>query len=1097
MALRFIIGPVGSGKTSLCIRELTKENNNFAPRIYIVPEQFSMEAEKLLCKNIQGRALANIGVYSFKHLSYEIMNKYGIADTHIINDVGKAMLLKKVLLDIEKELVLYRKAASKRGFNDSMISTISELMQYNVSGEKILNVAESLGETNLKYKLLDIEKILTSYTNCLEGKYISAENSLEILTSIIPESDMIKNSEIWIDGFKSFTPQEYEVIKELMIYSKNVNITFSLDIKEFENKDTNNAFYEVKNTLNKIYKIAEENGVRIKKTKSIARIKRYESPELLHLSKNYLKTTYDVYNKRIKNIHLYNCINKYEEVDMVCTKILELVKHKHYNFNDIAIITGSQNYQTALSNALNRYNIPNFIDTRRMIKTHPITIAITALVKIIAENYKYADIFSLLKSGYIPMDENDIFLLENYVRSENIKGKKWKEEWKYGFKNEVQKEEILRIRNDFEKYISSFADSISRTRKYTVRHFAEKVFEFLNEINAKQTLNESIKNAESNKDFVSTLIDKQIWGLVCDVFDKMVTFLGDEKIYIKDFCKILESGFDIATIGVIPAVNDQLIVGDFERSRLPEIKALFIIGMNEGIIPPKREETGVFTDFERVSLSSNFFELAPNLSQKTIQDNYNIYLALTKPSTELYLSYSNGGYLGEQIGKSSVIDTIKNIFPKLEDKKYDMYDNPIAAPSPAMDKLFNKIKYSEEVPDFTKDTFNFFYNSEQYGKDIKKLINIVLLSEPSYISVDLSKELYGNNINLSASGLERFASCPYSFFLTYALEAYENSLFTFQNLESGNIYHASLENAFLILKGMGKELDELNISELKELADRAAESAIIQLKKQNLASVPRYKGYINRMKRTLFNSLWSFHSKIKSSGFRPKEFELKFGTKDTQNKIEYLLDDNRRIRLTGKIDRVDHLEKEDKIYVTIVDYKTYDHKINFSKIDKGLDIQLPLYMNSYIKNNCNQDIPYEPAGMLYYQIHNPKFEKEKSLDEKNITGDMRYRGLILDSVKKNIKNDVISPNILSAEEFKNLGSFIDKKILELGNEIAKGNIKINPYKYVESSKISSACDYCGFKNICQINTNPHKKSENVFRPDKMAENGILDPEEDK
>ena len=1099
MSLRYILGDVGTGKTHLCIDEIIKKDTAFNNLIYIVPEQFSMESEKLLLKRKKEGTIINTGVYSFRHLAFNIMSELGVSNNNILNDVGRAMLLKKALINVEKDLILYKKSINQKGFNDSMGSTISELMQYNVSSENLLNAIDNLDESNLKYKLSDIEKIYTNYSNGLKDKYISAENTLEILSNIISESNMIKKSEIWIDGFKSFTPQEYNVITELLRYCKNVNISLTVNVHKLNYTDIspNDAYFETKTTIHKLNKIAEKNSIKLEKPVILKTDYRHNNNELKHLTKNYLNSLYSKYTDDCNNIVIYNTLNKYHEVDMVCTKIMELVKNKNYRYKDIAVILGSEDYNMPLSNMLSHYNIPNFIDTRKSITSHPLTRTITSIIKIVADNWNIDSVFNLLKTGYIPINENDVYLLENYVISQNIKGNKWFSEWEYGFNEKSFNENLIKdIKDIFIDYTSKFTSKIKKYRKYTVTKISEAVFDFLKDIDAVKTLNKSIENAEKENDLTKSMVDRQIWGLICDVFDKIVEFLGNEKITINEYIKILESGLDISTIGVIPALSDQLIVGDIERTRLPEIKALFILGMNEGIIPPQRAEAGIFSDLERLSLKNNYFDLAPDLTTRLLQDKFNIYIALTKPTDYLYLSYCTGSVKGDKLTPSPVINHIKNIFPKVQDKTYNLYENAIAAPLPAFSKLIDNIS-NENMSNYEKDIFNFFYNSEIYGNKIQNVLNMLNMTSSDYLSLNLTKNLYGDNINISVSKLESFAKCPYSFFLTYGLNAYERDTYRFEYLESGNIYHSALESAFNIINDNKMELSNLNDDELNDISNKAIDAAIIQTKKQSLVLVPRYKGYINRMKRTMYNVLWGFSNNAKKEIFKPKEFELSFGSKNGIDPIRYQLEKGKSLNLTGKIDRIDHFKDKDKIYVKIIDYKQSEHKIDFNKIYNGLDIQLPLYMNTYIDlMNKNQNINFDAGSILYYKVHNPQLSEDKGQPEKYISNDLRFRGIVSNEkiIASSIKSQVISPVMFSADNFKAMGKFIDKKIIELGNEISKGNISIKPYRYINGSAINTGCDNCKYKSICKIDLKDAKNKYNSYKTDKKIVNKIINNE---
>lgn len=1092
MSLKYVLGNAGCGKTNYCIEEIINKDNSLNSLIYIVPEQFSMESEKLLLK--KKKVIINTGVYSFRHLAFNIMSELGAGDKSVLNDVGRAMLLKKSLISIQKDLVLYKTSINHKGFTDSLGSTMAELMQYNVTSDMLLSTIENMDESNLKYKLKDIEKIYNAYSSALKSGYISSENTLDILSDIIENSNIIKESEIWIDGFKSFTPQEYSVIEALLKYSKNVTISLTVD-KAVTDTDLSDAYYETKTTISKLNKLAQYNGITIEKPVILTNWQRFNNNELKFLADNYLSYKAKKYNDKCEHIKIYNAPQKYDEIDMVCSKINSLIKTGNYKYEDIAVIIGAEEYEKPLCNSLNHYNIPNFIDTRKDITSHPLTQTILSAIKTIADNMSMESVFRLLKSGYIEINENDVFLLENYVLSQNIKGKKWYSEWKYGFDAKTFVKPLIEdIRDIFLDSISILTDNIKKGRKYSVMEISKIIFDFLKDIDACGTLNKNIKKATEENDLASAMAHKQIWGLICNVFEKMVEFLGDEKVNINEYLRILESGFETSSIGVIPALSDQLIVGDIERTRLPDIKALFIIGLNEGVLPPQRAEAGILTDLERVTLKNNYFDLAPELAVKLSQDKLNIYLALTKPSDYLYLSYSTGTITGGEMKKSSVIQKIEEMFKDINEINY-RYDTDFSfAPLPALDKLVLSLKNSEEITDFQKAVYTYFHNSDKYSDRIKSINSMLELSTENYLSIDACKSLYGDSINISVSRLETFAKCPYSFFLTYCLSAYEKERYKFEFLESGNIYHSALEQAFNTIKTENISLEDLDSDTIARLSDDAIEAAIVQTKKESLAGVPRYKGYVKRMKRTLYNVLWGFGINAKKDKFIPHEFEFSFGSKKGIDPIVYSLENGVSLNLTGKIDRIDHLKDKDKVYVKIIDYKQSEHKIDFNEVYNGIDIQLPLYMHTYVdmmKKYHNENM--EPGSILYYNVHNPQLKEDKGKTEKDMLSSLRFRGIISDEkiIKDSVKFQVISPVVFTNEYFTKLGEFIDKKIIETGNEMAKGNIKIKPYRYVNGSSLQTGCDYCSFNAICHIDLKDSRDKYNSFNADKKIIDKII------
>lgn len=1101
MSLRYILGGVGCGKTQLCINEIMEKDNHKNKLLYIVPEQFSMESERALLR--AKKSIVNTGVYSFRHLSFVIMQSFGVKDNNVLDDIGRSMLLQKVLIDVKEDLGLYKKSLNQQGFINSLSSTISELMQYNVKSENIADASKSLSECNLKYKLLDIEKIYNAYLDKLKSKYVSAENTLDILTPLISKSDMIKGSEIWIDGFKSFTPQEYRVIAELLKYAKNVNVALTTDGNTIYDKNlsSDDMFYETKNTIKRLNEIAKDNNVIIEKPEILSVCYRYgNNKELSILSSEYISQK-NTYEYPCQNINICRAKNKYEEIEFVCSKIIELTRDNAFRYDQIAVIAGSSDYEKPLCSCLNRYNIPNFLDSRCDIAAHPLTQTITAALEIISDSFSIDSVFSFLKSPFVNIEEDNVFLLENYAVAQNIKGRRWFiKDWKYGFDDKTYTKPLIEnTRDAFLNYISPLSSKIKRGKAYPALEITNGLFTLLEGLNIEDSLNYLIDLAIETNDKNTVAIHNQIWKQLCAVFEKMSEFLGDEKVTVRDYLNILRVGLEAATMGVIPGFSDYLIIGDIERTRLPEIKALFILGVNEGVLPPQRTDAGIFTDNERAAIKYNFFELAPELRLRLAQDNLNIYMAITKPSQYLYLTYSTGGISGEEMIKSPVINKIENIFTGLEEYIYDAEKPNITAPVPSLNKLIDHIKNNNNLTEEEKAMYKYFNSNDKYKYIIKNIKYILENTAAEYLPIEIADEAYPDLINISVSKLESFSKCPYSFFLKYTLYAKEKNEYQFKSLESGNIYHAALEYVFNVIKDENIDLADLSSQkeEIQKLASSAIDSAVIQEKSQHLVEVPRYEGFINRMKKILATTIWSFSHKAKKDEYKPREFEFIFDEKKGIPPVIYELEKGKSLKLTGKIDRIDHRDSIDKIYIRIVDYKSGNYSIDFNNIYHGVDIQLPFYINAYI----NSMSPYYkkelvPGEVLYYKIVNPQINKNNEDISQDILSNMKYNGIVLnDTIISEGSADIIKAEFsFNEDDFKKLNKFIDKKIIDCGNEIAKGNIAVKPYRYINGNSTSSGCDYCSYKTICKISLKEKEKYNNYINDVNILNKVLMDDE---
>ena len=524
MSLRYILGKSGTGKTTQCIEEITSTDNS--QRIfYIVPEQFTLESEKnILSKK---KAVININVLGFKHLAYFIVSKIGTAGRKTLDDTGRTMLIKKIILELGDKLDFYKNSTEKQGFADNIEDTINELMQYSVSPESLNELILNLKDGNLKEKLKDIILIFSKYKDYLASKYISGDGLLDILPDIIPYS-IVKNSEIWIDGFKSFTPQENKIIEALLKHCKKVHISLSIAEKSisYNNISLFDEQYEVKRAITLITKIAKENKINIEEPLYLTNEHIKYNSEIKHLKDNYFKYKPKEYPKDVKNISIYQFNNMYQEIDKILSEVKKLVQLNNYRYRDIALIIGNSDYEVPLSIALKKYNIPNFLDSRKSVFSHPLITLMTSAIDIIAYNWDNNSIFKFLKTGYTEITFDEIFDLENYVIANGINKYKWNIEWKYGFRDEKHndkpdKADIEYIRDSFFDILSPLNDNFKPTKKALVSEITKALFDVLNNINIKDRLEKEFITAIENNDTVKIAINSEIWNTVVTVANTM------------------------------------------------------------------------------------------------------------------------------------------------------------------------------------------------------------------------------------------------------------------------------------------------------------------------------------------------------------------------------------------------------------------------------------------------------------------------------------------------------------------------------------------------------------------------------------------------
>lgn len=1114
MALRFIIGTAGTGKTHLCMDEIIdKQKMGLGRQIYIVPEQFTSQAERDLIAQSPQNAILSAEVLSFGRLAHQTFSKSGVGRKAPLGDIGKSMALQKVLLDEKENLSFFGNVMNKTGFIDQLSLTISEFFQYYIEPSQLLEKAQSGSLTQgVTEKLTDLAKIYDAYIKFTKKDYILADETLSLLAAQLSIEKPFQETEIWLDGFYGFTPQEYSVIENLLKLSTQVNVTLPMDEKSFfaQFLAQSAPFYEPYITKNKLTRIAEENAIPLAPSIFLSENHRAETNALKSLEKYYFQG----YHKKCslaESISITPCPTKQEEITFAAGKIIRLVREKGLRYKEIAIVTNAMgSYEKSLRSTLREYGIPCFIDSRREITSHPLITMVTALLDLLIYDFRYENVFSYLKSGLIPFTFEEQDALENYVLAYGIKGYKWqKENWEYGLKKEG--EETIAFMNLLrQKFLEPFQPflQIKRKGRLPLKEFIALLFHHLETLHVAQTLvtwtEDSIEKGNPSK----AEEHRQIWQLLLQVLDKATEILGDEPMTMAEAAKVLSAGLQKCTMGVIPPTTDCLVVGDIERSRLPEIKYLFVLGVNEGVLPSPSQPQGIFTEAERQLLTETGMELANGGKQKAFEEQFLIYRGLTRPSQGLFLTFANGNTEGKALFPSPLIDRLCRMDSTLQIQSYSVFQAEEMVPASAFHLLGPKMRnHQKDIPmePLWQDIYSFFATEPIWIKRLSLLRKgFITTKKQERLSVKTIRSLYGEKIFSSVSRLERFAACPFSYFAEYGLKATERKLYQLHTPDLGLLFHEVLELFSNKIQTENIPWDSLSQEKTEEMIYEAVDLAAPKLGEAVLMDSAANQYLIRRLKRISARAAWTLVRHLKNGDFVPAGYEIGFGNHEALPPIVIQLAEGKELVLSGKIDRVDLLDAQGKRYAKIIDYKSGSKAFNFQDIYYGLQLQLLVYLDAYLKHYEKTETPIKPGGVFYFRIADPNLALNQEMSaeeiEEALYQKMQMSGLILEDeaviqgvdhifmedtkgrssaivpVGYTKKGDPSSTAYLADEEqYKKLLSFVVNRGKELGNSIQSGVIAPSPYRKNDQTP----CTYCRFKSICRYDYDDEPKWRNL------------------
>ena len=576
-----------------------------------------------------------------------------------------------------------------------------------------------------------------------------------------------------------FTKQEYDIIRKLLKITKKVNVTVCTDSLILDKNPEIDIFYSNKQTAEKLMNIANEEDVKIEKSVFLDNKKaRFKSEELLHIEQNLYSIKQRKYEELPKNLSIFLANNQYSEVEYVASKIVELVKEKKYRYKDISIITKNLDTYSNLCKAIfDEYDIPVFIDQKKDLSDNILVQYILAVLDIFSKNWSHEAVFNYIKTGFLQMEQEDIYELENFCMKWGIKQTKWyKGEWNFkeDSKNDEDRlEKMKNLRKLIVEPLLNFKTEVDRSRDVTT--ITKCLYDFLikNKIDEKLENKIKVKIEEGNNEAAAEY--KTSYKILMDVLDEIELVFGNDKITFDKYMQILKIGLGNSGLGKIPASCDQVIVGDVDRSRSHKVKAIFIIGLNDGMFPSINRNEGYFNDKDREYLKTNGIELAKGTLDRLYEDNFNIYKAFTTSEEKLFLSYSSSDSEGKSLRPSIIIAKIKKIFSNIKEesdileKKFYIVNEKVT-----FDELLvnlRNLKDGIEIEEYWYDIFSYFYQNEKWKYKLENsLKGIYFTNKTSNISEEAINKLYGNVLRTSISRLEQYRACPFSYYLKYRIK---------------------------------------------------------------------------------------------------------------------------------------------------------------------------------------------------------------------------------------------------------------------------------------------------------------------------------------
>ena len=1111
MSLRFCFGPSGSGKSHRIYEEIMQRaaeepGRNF---LIIVPDQFTMQTQKDLVMRSDRDGILNIDVLSFGRLSHRILEEVGTKEMPVLDDTGKSLVLQKVAADLKEQLPAMGSLLHKQGYIHEVKSAISEFMQYGISTQdmdKLITSAQKRGA--LAMKLKDLKTLYRGFQDYIRDHFITTEETLDVLRRSLSKSKILKGSVVVFDGFTGFTPIQNRLIQELMRVCAETIVTVTIGVGEdpYKMDGEQKLFHLSKKTVADLEKLAAEAEVERGEDLFVkGGPNRFaKAPALHYLEQNLFRYQYEPYAGEQQEIHMFEALSPREEVHQTALHIRHLIREQGMSYRDIAVVIGDlEGYASYVETEFGQLEIPCFLDRTRGIVLNPMIEYIKSALQLYIKDFSYDTVFHFLRSGMADISREEIDELENYVIRTGARGyrtysrlftRRTEELQENAEGSEQAEEKTMERLNRIRQQFMDAVEILHMGSQEKAGDYVSHLYDFLEQNQVQQKLLNYQQQFEKEGDLSRAREYAQIYRLVMDLLDQVYELLGEEEISRQEFADILEAGFGEITVGTIPQNVDRIVVGDMERTRLKQVKVLFFLGVNDGNIPKNASKGGIISDMDREFLIESGTEMAPSPRQQMYIQRLYLYLNMTKPSEQLYLSYAKVNSEGKGIRPSYLIDTVRKLFPAMS-VEYPQNRSRLEQ----IEGRQEGARYlAEELREYVEGTLpeeerqDFYlmyraYEADAAGRDLLTRAAFRRYRE-SGLSRIVARALYGQQLENSVSRLETYAACACRHFLQYGLSLQEREEFGFEASDMGTVYHAVLEN-------FAGKLAESNLTWWDFTEDFAAKAVKESVEayaatygETVLYSSARNEYAITRMSRILTRTVLTLQKHLKQGSFQPDDYELSFRFAEDLDSIHVDLSEDEKMHLQGRIDRIDVSEDAEHVYVKVIDYKSGNRKFDLAALYYGLQLQLVVYMNAAMEMESRKhpDKEIVPAALLYYHIDDPTIETPVELTDEQINEQilaklrmngvvnsdpgvverldryMQDKSVVIPVEKKKDGSFSARSGVLSREEMQLISSYVDAKIRSIGREILDGKIAANPYEKGNEE----ACTYCAYKKVC-------------------------------
>lgn len=1107
---------------------------------YLIPDNVKFESEVNVLTHLKQKqqskmsGMIDLQVYSFERLAWHLLPDASIFSQTRLSQTGLTILVKKIIIDIINEddstLKVFKGQEQFNGFINKLTDVLMEFRNGLIEPVDLEQFLTELdAESDTYRKLSDLRYIYQAFISHIFDKYVEREDIIKTLIEKIEREDFSKTV-IVIDHHENFSSQELQLIESFIKHTKDVYVYLTLDKPYPNNKpEYINLFYLSGKTYHKLFTLAQGiPGVEIET--ELIEFDSENNPvhEDILAVEDYWYNMYakkhgtvDQVNREIERVKIAELLTIQDEIQYVTNRIRHLVAKENYRYKDILVVAREpEDYQNIIEPLFADSDIPVFSNVNESMSHHPLVEFVTSLLRVVQNNFRYSDVLRFLRSElFVPEGETidswrqKVDIAENVILAYGYQGSAWTrgEDWVNARIDDDESEEqsssqmheetvANEVRIVLSELFKPLLTRLTKEEKTNSRSIKE-LYQFIEEIGAKERILSWRDQALEQEQVELSRKHEQAWQTFVRVIDEYIEVLGDSPWDLNEFLSIIEMAFENSEYSIVPPTLDQVTVTSLTHIRAAKNKVVFYIGMNESALPKTSDNNSILDDEDREFISEKLATddkkmLSPSTTENIAIEPFLGYQAFGFATEYMYFSYSVKQDGEADHSMSQYVEQLKNhllvepyVQQKLDLSIQSNNTSDLGMIIGSYDQLLNASVQALRIQKETNQTLHptwsllthyLLSSTQENAKHILESLNYKNI--PYSLPQELALRLYRKDLHLSVSQLETFYKDPYNHFLKYGLGLKERKEFELTPAESGSFYHEVLDYVVTKAIEMEKDFADLPEEELKQLTNDIV-NQLLELPQYRVLSASKQMAFIRQLlTKTVARRIQTTQRQFKSSSMKPYLTEVNFGLGAGNKSLPPLqipLNQDSSIYLRGKIDRIDLMPSDQEMYMQIVDYKSSETKIDYSKLKTGISLQLLTYFDAaltlgidLLTNKNNQIL--EPFAALYSLIQTPTI---KSTEIKNNTIDelidkkMKYNGLLINnqealkeldtelSDKENGSSNYYGLRKLKSQKYNTTGRdrLVTKEELALflmhnrelikqsGRTILSGQLEMSPY----------------------------------------------------